>query len=731
LRTRRQADWHRASTGTAEEFGGNDVQGRLAWLTTVFAVLAIAVFSRVVALEWFYGEAYRAEAARPMERTSHAPGVRGRILARDGTVLAYDREILSLAVEYRYLEQPPDARWLEKLARRRLPIKDRRRRERVAAEIDRVRADLTEKDHRLAKLCERTVDDLRRRGAAIQGRVSQISQRVNQRRHERFMARIGGRGASKPAESSSWLQWLETIAFPPDDETAPQRIAVVEELEHHVVFRDVSLDVVAQIESHPELYPGARIVTERRRTYPAATLAAHVVGHLGPVGADDLLAKADDDERRATIVYAACDEVGKLGAERRFEPILHAASGTEIERTDRGGRWLETEQRQAAGVGRDLVLTIDPALQRTAESLLDSSLLRRRAGFKSEQLASGGAVIVLDVANGAILASASAPRFDPNAFSGDSETVTAILNHPGNALFDRVTRMALPVGSVFKVLTAVALIETGTLEAHEPFECRGYLHSPDAQRCQIFRRFGMGHGEVTLVDALARSCNVYFFHHAGEMGPDPLVDWATRFGFGRPTGVDLPEEASGNLPSPVAPRAAGGSAWRIRDTQALAIGQSELTATPLQVARLMAAIANGGRLVTPHVAARLGLPESAADSFDDDRLAALLEVAAPREIAGLSAVTLETVRNGLSRVVASPDGTAHRTTFLDSVAIAGKTGTAETGSGEDHAWFAGYVPAASPRIAFVVVLEHAGNGGESAGPVVKRLVMRLEELGYL
>ncbi|HUY36655.1 MAG TPA: penicillin-binding transpeptidase domain-containing protein [Pirellulales bacterium] len=720
-----------------EKFDGGDARGRLGWLLAIIAALAAVVLARFVALECFYGAAYRAEAARPIERTLHVPGVRGRILARDGTVLAYDREMLSLAVEYRYLEQPPDPRWLEMLARRRLPRQQRRRREDVAAETLRARHDRDDLHRRLAQLCGRTLDDLRRRAAAIQGRVTQIAEQVNQRRQERFMAEIDGRGAARPAESRTWSQALNKILFPPAEETPPSLVAVVEQLDHHVVFQDVSLEVVAEVESHPELYPGVRIISERRRTYPAATLAAHVLGHLGSVGVDDLLAETHDEPRSRPVVYAAGDVVGRLGAERRFEPILHAAAGAEVERSDRGGRRLEIERLRAAGVGRDLVLTIEPALQRTAESLLDAALVRRFAARRDTPTrcagapASGGAIVVLDVENGAILASASAPRFDPNAFSGDSEAVTAILSAPGNALFDRATRMALPPGSVFKALTAVALLETGGLTADEPFECQGYLHEPGAQRCGIFRQFGMGHGEVTLVDALARSCNVYFFHHAGEMGPGPLVAWAARFGFGRPTGVDLPDEAAGSLPCPGSRLDAGGPAWRIRDTQALAIGQGELTATPLQVARLMAAIANGGRLVTPHVAARVGLPESAAETFDDDRLAALLTIAAPREIEGLSAATLEIVRDGLAQVVAASDGTAHHTAFLETIAIAGKTGTAETGAGDDHAWFAGYAPAESPRIAFVVVLEHTGNGGEAAGPVVKRLVMRLEELGCL
>jgi penicillin-binding protein 2 len=720
-------DWRGDSAGADSTFD-EGAPSRLRWLLAMISALALAVFARIVALECSYGDAYRAEAAKPIERACDVQGVRGRILARDGSVLAYDREVLSLAVEYRYLQEPPDQRWLERLARRRLARDERRRRDRIDAEAERVRADRDDLHRRLAQLCLRSPDELRGRAAAIQERVTRIAELVNRRRQKPFFAQAE-LPTSSSAHAAGWWQSLVAHVLPPQVEQPPPRVTVVEELEHHIVFHDVSLEVMAQIESHPDLYPGVRIVTEHRRTYPAGALAAHVLGHLGPAGPEELSDDEPVDDSETTLPYAACDCVGRSGAERRFETVLRAAAGREVEQTDRGGRLIGVERRRAPGVGRDLVLSIDTALQRTAESLLDAALVRR-FGLSLEQRESGGAVVVMDVDNGAILALASAPRFDPNVFSGDSGQVTALLESPGNPLFDRATRMALPPGSVFKVLTAIALLHTDRLTAGDPFDCRGYLHDPAAQRCQVFRRFGMGHGTVTLSEALARSCNVYFFHYAGAMGIGPLDDWAARFGFGGPTGVDLPGEPAGNVPSPVARQSAAGPVWQTRDTQALAIGQGELTVTPLQVARLMAAVANGGRLVTPHVAIRLGLPESADGTLDDVRMAAQLDVPLPRAIEGLNSKHLDTIRQALVEVVAAPDGTGHAA-YLPSIAIAGKTGTAETSAGADHAWFAGYAPADAPRVAIVVVLEHAGDAGEAACPVVKRLVLRLDELGYL
>jgi penicillin-binding protein 2 len=298
--------------------------------------------------------------------------------------------------------------------------------------------------------------------------------------------------------------------------------------------------------------------------------------------------------------------------------------------------------------------------------------------------------------------------------------------------------MAIAPGSVFKIVTATALLESKTVMPEEPFFCNGYLAGkgddgkgdcpPDAQgtvpfsgigrwRCDIFTKQGIGHGETTLSDALCVSCNVYFFHHAARLGCDPLVDWAERFGFGRPAGVDLPGQSAGILPNPENIRRLERHDWRTADTQALGVGQGSLTATPLQIAVLLAAVANGGKLVTPHLVQRI-------DTED-------LEFPPPHPIPGLHAETLERLREGLQRVVSDPAGTAHDTVFMDDLTVAGKTGTAETGDGPPHAWFTGYAPAEDPKVVIVVALEHDGEGSPAAGPIAKRLLLRLREWGIL
>ena len=333
---------------------------------------------------------------------------------------------------------------------------------------------------------------------------------------------------------------------------------------------------------------------------------------------------------------------------------------------------------------------------------------------------------MLDAHSGRIIAAASAPVFSLQLFTAGSSSEWAATNQdPRHPFLSRITSMALPPGSVIKPLTAIAALETGNLDPDAAFHCQGFLSRPDQHRCLIYRLYGRGHGDITLTRALAQSCNVYFFHAAQQMQFSQLRDWCDRFGLGRETGVDLPFEKSGNVPGTQTLTADAQQRFR-REVLGLAIGQSSLTVTPLQMARVMAAIANDGWLVTPHVVSSDGTARTTSDI--DDR---------PREISrqkitGVTPETLARIREGLQAVVQQPDGSGHQHVYLDDTAIAGKTGTAETAPGKaDHAWFAGYVPADQPRYAFAVVLEHGGSGGQTAGPIAREIVRMMVQLQLL
>jgi len=696
-------DWRKFQTDNLNEPAVVDPRRRLRIFLALFAVGLFVIIGRIVQLEVSEGAAFRADAMRPVEKKSVLPAARGHILARDGAVLAADRTIQALAISYRRLQEPPDQRWLTVTARQRLSKADRRNANKLAAAKTDVLAERNATAEQLAKLCGLSSQQWAAQTKRVQDRVERISANANRRRESQTTA--------SDDKDEPWAMQLRRLLF---EDPPPPRIIVAEELTSHVVVDEVSSAVASEVSSHPDKYPGAKIVEISRRTYPNNALAAHVLGHLGPVTAEELKASSDDNE------YLPDDWIGRMGVERQCESTLRGSRGEAVENTDRSGRILSAYRVREPQPGHDVMLTLDPALQKTAEGLLAEALERRAITGRAVQ-SGGGAIAIMDIHSGSLLAAASAPTFDPNVFPrGKTATITTLLADKTHPMFDRAIRMAIPPGSTFKTVTAAALLESSAVNPQESFHCQGFLNQPDRQRCEIYVRQGIGHGDVTMSDALCVSCNVYFFHFAGQMGPRPLADWANRFGFGRPTGIDLPGEAAGIVPSPENIAQLEGHPWRTADTQSMAVGQGSLTATPLQVLRMIAAVGNGGRLVTPHVT------EEVRDRGTETR------ESGQQQTLSLSSHTLETIREGLRRVVADEKGTGHGTIYLESVAVAGKTGTAETGEDQaSHAWFAGYVPADEPRLAFVVALEHAGDAATAAGPVAKRLVLRMEQLGML
>ncbi|MBN1911009.1 MAG: hypothetical protein JW818_14785 [Pirellulales bacterium] len=725
----RHVDWNRVYNEERPPVSAVDSKTRLGACVVIFVILLGVVFGRLVQLEAADGQAFRDRAARPVTERHEARGTRGRILARDGTVLAQDETVRALAVRYRYLQEPPDPTWLRSMARARLTRAQRRNPEDVAAAEEQVTTERQLLRQRLAKLCGLSLNEWIRRAARITGEVQRMSAEVHRRRQVKYDKECA-------ALRRTWWDRLFDTPQPPPPSPEPIR----EELDYHVMVSNVPPEVEAEIRKHPADYPGVRIVDHTHRAYPGKKLASHVIGHLGLIEKGEL--EADTEH-----AYREDDRCGRAGLELQYEALLHGRWGEVVESTDRAGRVLSSDVRRKPGVGSDLILTLDAKLQATAEDLLDQALRRRElTGAKPKE--AGGAIVVMDVETGGLLVAAATPGFDPGAFVDPQRTdeVRKLLADRAKPLFDRTDQMAIPPGSVFKVVSAIALLEGHVVGPADPFQCQGYLDSPDRWRCEIYNREHHGHGRVTLAGALAQSCNVYFFHHASVLGPDALVDWATRFGFGRPTGVDLPHEAVGEVPRPETLGQNEGRLWRASDTMSLAVGQGTLTVTPLQVARLMAAVANGGRLVTPHLVDRIKRPGDASSGNGARHLlceapegpfrqkvpgtisAACEQLQSvrpspPKPIAGLSQETLTAVGRGLYEAVDSPLGTAFPTVYLRSVSIAGKTGTAQTGKGRsDHAWFAGYFPAEKPKYALVVVLEHSGDGGEVAGPVAQRMV---------
>lgn len=686
--------------------------GRLVCVFLLLSSLLLLIGVRLFQVQSMLQPQVIAEFRRTAEEETPLPCRDGRILSRDGFVLAEDIRRYHVAMHYRWLEQPVDSGWLRTVASRSLPSKLRRDPDRVIEAIGKAHRKREAMWSRLADTAGIGRNVLRARMDQVQKRIQRMKQAVDARRTTRI-SELHDQNPPRSVTLPWYRHWPRIIwdeLTTPPHRMARDPLVIREELDYHRIVDDVPLQIALEIESHPELYPGLQIQRETERRYPMGELAAHVIGTR----------TERQPEERAGKNYVT-GRLGRSGVEQQYDRLLTGRPGYRLIRRDRRGEIVQSEIGEVSRNGRDVQLTVHAGLQRKTERLLDDAI-----GPEGSQVGPrGGSIVVMDVRNGEILAMANAPRFDLNLLiRPDPDDWQALTSNDCQPMFPRASRMTVAPGSVFKTLSAIALLEAGIIDPDENRGCQGFLHSPQRYRCYIFRHYGVGHGELTLVDAIARSCNVYFYSAAESMGPEPFVTWARRFGFGRVTGLDLPGEKSGNLPYPQQQKDGRRIPWYKGDTLGLAIGQSRLTVTPLQIARMMAAIANGGDLVHPHVFL-------SARDLDQSGLAAEPS-SSPRvqPIEGLHPETIERVREGLQMVVANPRGTGYRRVRSRQISIAGKTGTAEVGGGRnDHAWFAGFLPANQPRYAFAIVLENGGSGGSVAGPVAKALAESLVELG--
>ncbi|MBL4883673.1 MAG: hypothetical protein JKY95_03925 [Planctomycetaceae bacterium] len=673
------------------------------------------------------------------EQTEPIPAMDGQIFSSDGLLLAYDDQILGLAVHYRWLESPPNPRWWKQQARKRLKKSEHHN----PQALEQAQAEVLEQQEKLWKrlslLSGLTVEQIAEKRQSIQKRVERIAKAVQKNQQARLET-ISETNDSDSTEKSIWFKIWELAKSEltqPPRRTNKDPIIIREELDYHRLIEQLSTEDVAEVESHRADYPGTLIVTKTSRVYPKGSFAAHVIGIRREIRDDQIQKRKKELQTDDPLSYQPGDRLGQFGVERTYNITLRGLAGSRTLKRNRRGEILEKTTTRDSRSGNNLVLTLDSRLQETAEELLDQLIpveqslvpplpLGQPSQEKPEPV--GGAILVMNVHSGELLAAASAPR--PNLSlmsSGDAAYWKQINGDNRSPLLSRITQMTFAPGSTFKPLTAIALCESQGIPI-EPFDCQGFLDTPNSHRCNIFRIAGVGHGEINLVNALARSCNVYFFNAARKMGPENLVSWCKEFEFGQSTAVDLPFERSGHIPSPADNNPESNYHWYPGDNLGVAIGQSYLSVTPLQMVKLIAAIANGGELVNPHVVSRIQ-PGEENDQLALDQLAVPEK---PSRRLPISPGVLAEIREGLQQAVESTGGTAHKTVAMKQVAIAGKTGTAQTGLDRpSHAWFFGYAPAENPRYAFVVLLEQGGSGGTDAGPIAKKIVQRLLELNLI
>jgi penicillin-binding protein 2 len=497
----------------------------------------------------------------------------------------------------------------------------------------------------------------------------------------------------------------------------------------------VGEDQVAYLYEHAAEFPGVQIQQTYLRHYPYQSLAAQVLGYVGEVSQGELDRKPN--------VYKPGDKVGKTGVESRDDEYLRGDAGQAEIRVDSMGRPQGPLQlRREARPGKAVRLTIDVGLQRAAEQALRYGISTAHAN--ESYYADGGAIVALDPNDGAVLAMASSPTYKPSVYVGrvDPKKIEPLVNdkvakeknYPG---INRVTSGVYPPGSTWKPVTALAAMQEHMLQPYQALQCTPTAtYGLDKQQ---FRNWDPYVNQpMTLVEALARSCDTYFyqlgyqFYLEGDRGRNRMQQWAKKFGFGVPTGFDLGGEQTGLVPTPAWRKKAFKSdwdrAWNPGNSIQLSIGQQDVQVTPLQMARFYAMIANGGKLVTPYVVSQV---ETAAPNGQSPVVERRFAPDPPKEV-GVDPAALAVVRDGLYSATHSTYGTSSGVFASFPVPIAGKTGTAEkvvqipgypSGHTEDQSWWCGYGPALNeaPRVVVCAVIENGGHGSTAAAPAALRV----------
>jgi penicillin-binding protein 2 len=470
---------------------------------------------------------------------------------------------------------------------------------------------------------------------------------------------------------------LEALERVPADSIRPVRVR-----------RGLSLEEVTKVEERKLELPGVIVEVEPQRVYPTSTFAAHLLGYVREVS----------DEQMKQGRYRRGDMIGQSGLERLLDEYLRGRDGGERIEVDAMGRPVQVMRREEPDPGAQVITTIDRRIQEAAEQAMAGK---------------AGSVVVLDPRNGDVLAMTSSPAFPLDRLTGniDRDEWVRLVKDPMTPLMNRALQGQYPPGSIFKVIVAAAGLQEGALLPMDRIYCNGQFSLGH----WTFKDWKAGgHGHVDLRTAIAQSCDVYFYQAGLKIGGDVMARYAQAFGLGAPTGIDLGGERFGLVPF-AASRPRGKRPWQAGDTVNMSIGQGQLLVTPLQVARMMGAVANGGILWKPRLVQRVERADGTLAYSSSSKMT---------ERAEISPVVWAFLRNALSAVVREGTGTAAR---LPGVEIAGKTGTAQTiaksdsSKGQDHAWFASFAPADDAQVVVVVFIERGGHGGEVAAPVARQI----------
>jgi len=487
----------------------------------------------------------------------------------------------------------------------------------------------------------------------------------------------------------------------------PEGLSMIEKAHPFIpskIDKNISREKLAMIETHTLELPGVAVEVVPIRKYLAGEMIAHIVGYVNEVSQEEL--------EKSNGMYSPGDMVGKYGIEKYYDAYLRGKNGAEQVEVNALGKAVRVLGKIDPTPGYNLVLTIDANLQKVAWEAMKGK---------------SGAVVAMDPRDGSIYAMVSSPGFDPNLFNGGISTANwnALARDPNHPMEQRAISGQYPPGSTYKLMVAAAALEEGLISPSTSFLCTGSFELGNrSYRCWQKH----GHGMVNLHRAIVESCDVYFYRIGKMLGVDTIAWYAKKFGFGALTGVDLPREKAGMIPTKEWKMTKFKKPWMMGETISASIGQGFNTVTPLQLASAYSAMANGGTLYRPHIVKRIESPDGR-----------IVKVMKPEKKGSLpvSLQTLESLKGGLWGVVNEKNGTggALRRPEQD---VCGKTGTSQViglPAGEksrrslqsirkyqDHALFTCFAPCRNPEIVVAVIVEHGGHGGSAAAPVARKIL---------
>ena len=476
------------------------------------------------------------------------------------------------------------------------------------------------------------------------------------------------------------------------------------------IAKDVSRASAVKLGEQSIYFPGISATTEPLVSYPSGSLASHILGYVGNI------TQAELDGREDT--YGINDVIGKVGIQYVFEEYLRGQNGIKQLDMSVDGNITDEYITKEAVAGSDVILTIDANLQATTEKALANNIKKiASGGFSKTSEAKAGAAVVMNVKTGEILAMASYPDYEPELFVNGISQKKLDEYNKGDNIFNRAISGVYAPGSTFKMITAIAGLETGAITPTEKINDVGVYKKAHEPACWIWNSYGMTHGWLNVTDAIIHSCNYFFYEVGYRVTIDNIAKYAKYYGLGQKTNVELPMEESGVVATRDKAKERGDE-WQIGETLSAAIGQSYNSYTPIQMAKYISMLANGGKPIDVSIVKSVidvngnQISKEEITKFVNAKLGLEKQ---EKEDLNIKKENLEAILKGMKGVTSEEGGTAY-STFADfNIELGGKTGSAQTDvNGKVNGWFVGFAPYDEPEVAVVVLVENAGSGSYTA-----------------